>query len=106
MNSLLGNREYLFDQVPALMNILEGVHTLDEMAEYLPKMSLVNQGLLGKPMAPMLVIAGVTIRRYRSPTIPVAQQGRRAQRRDGSTLGAVILAGKWACGPIPSYSRK
>jgi esterase FrsA len=59
MNSLLGNREYLFDQVPALMNILEGVHTLDEMAEFLPKMSLVEQGLLGKPMAPMLVIAGV-----------------------------------------------
>jgi len=59
MNSLLGNREYLFDQVPALMNILEGVHTLDEMGEYLPKMSLVAQGLLGKPMAPMLVIAGV-----------------------------------------------
>lgn len=59
MNSLLGNREYLFDQVPALMNILEGVHTLDEMAEFLPKISLVNQGLLGKPMAPMLIIAGV-----------------------------------------------
>ena len=59
MNSLLGNREYLFDQVPALMNILEGVQSLDEMGGYLPKMSLVNQGLLGKPMAPMLVIAGV-----------------------------------------------
>jgi esterase FrsA len=59
MNSLLGNREYLFDQVPALMNVLDGVHTLDEMAEYLPKLSLVHQGLLGKPMAPMLVIAGV-----------------------------------------------
>jgi len=59
MNHLLGNREYLFDQVPALMNILEGVHTLDELGEYLPKMSLVHQGLLGKPMAPMLVIAGV-----------------------------------------------
>jgi esterase FrsA len=59
MNHLLGNREYLFDQVPALMNILEGVHTLDEMGEFLPKMSLVHQGLLGKPMAPMLVIAGV-----------------------------------------------
>jgi esterase FrsA len=59
MNSLLGNREYLFDQVPALMNVLEGVHTLDEMGEYLPKLSLVTQGLLGKPMAPMLVIAGV-----------------------------------------------
>ncbi len=59
MNSLLGNREYLFDQVPALMNILEGVHTLDEMGEVLPKMSLVHQGLLGKPMAPMLILAGV-----------------------------------------------
>ena len=59
MNSLLGNREYLFDQVPALMNILEGVHTLDEMGEYLPKMSLVHQGLLGKPMAPMLILSGV-----------------------------------------------
>jgi hypothetical protein len=59
MNHLLGNREYLFDQVPALMNILEGVHTLDEMGEFLPKISLVRQGLLGKPMAPMLVIAGV-----------------------------------------------
>jgi esterase FrsA len=59
MSSLLGNREYLFDQVPALMNILDGVHSLDEMGDYLPKMSLVHQGLLGKPMAPMLILAGV-----------------------------------------------
>jgi esterase FrsA len=59
MNHLLGNREYLFDQVPALMNILEGVHTLDEMGDFLPRMSLLAQGLLGRPMAPMLVIAGV-----------------------------------------------
>ncbi len=59
MHDLLGNREYLFDQVPALMNILEGVHTIDEMGDYLPKMSLVQQGLLGKPMAPMLILAGV-----------------------------------------------
>lgn len=58
-NRLLGNREYLFDQVPALMSILSGVHNLDEMTEFLPKMSLVQQGLLGRPMAPMLVIAGV-----------------------------------------------
>ena len=59
MNSLIGNREYLFDQVPALMAIFENVHTLDEMAEAMPKMSLVKQGLLGKPMAPMLILAGV-----------------------------------------------
>jgi esterase FrsA len=59
MNSLLGNREYLFDQVPALMNIFDGVKTLDELADALGKMSLVKQGLLGKPMAPMLILAGV-----------------------------------------------
>ncbi|MBZ5546831.1 MAG: alpha/beta hydrolase [Acidobacteriia bacterium] len=59
MNNLLGNREYLFDQVPALMAIFDNVKTVDEMAEILPKMSLVKQGLLGKPMAPMLILAGV-----------------------------------------------
>jgi esterase FrsA len=59
VNSLLGNREYLFDQVPALMNIFDGVRTLDELADALSKMSLVKQGLLGKPMAPMLILAGV-----------------------------------------------
>jgi esterase FrsA len=58
MNSLIGNREYLFDQVPALMAIFDNVKTLDEMAEVLPRMSLVKQGLLGKPMAPMLILAG------------------------------------------------
>src|SRR5258708_4101758 len=29
VNHMLGNPEYLFDQVPALMNVYEGVHTLD-----------------------------------------------------------------------------
>ncbi|HEY6302335.1 MAG TPA: alpha/beta hydrolase [Terriglobales bacterium] len=59
MNDLIGNREYLFDQVPALMAIFDNVKTVDEMGEVLPKMSLVKQGLLGKPMAPMLILAGV-----------------------------------------------
>ncbi len=59
MNSLIGNREYLFDHVPALMAIFNNVTTVDQMAEELPKMSLVKQGLLGKPMAPMLILAGV-----------------------------------------------
>jgi hypothetical protein len=59
MNSLLGNREYLFDQVPALMNIFDGVRTLDDLSASLAKMSLVKQGLLGKPSTPMLILAGV-----------------------------------------------
>jgi esterase FrsA len=59
MDSLIGNREYLFDQVPALMAIFDNVHTVDELAEALEKISLVKQGLLGKPMSPMLILAGV-----------------------------------------------
>jgi esterase FrsA len=58
-NSLLGNREYLFDQVPALMAIFEGVQNIQDLKAVFPEMSLVKQGLLGKPMAPMLVLAGV-----------------------------------------------
>jgi len=58
MNSLLGNREYLFDQVPALMAIFDSVKTTEQLADIFPRMSLVKQGLLGKPMAPMLVIGG------------------------------------------------
>jgi esterase FrsA len=58
-NSLLGNREYLFDQVPALMAIFDNVNTVDEVAAMFQKMSLVNQNVLGKPMTPMLIIAGV-----------------------------------------------
>ncbi len=59
MNKLQGNREYLFDQVPAIMSILDGVSNLDEMTELFSKLSLVNSGLLGKPMCPMLILGGV-----------------------------------------------
>ena len=58
MNSLLGNREYLFDQVPALISVFENVKTVDDLAAIFPRMSLVKQGLLDKPAAPILVIAG------------------------------------------------
>ena len=34
------------------------MHTVDELAGELAKISLVKQGLLGKPMAPMLILAG------------------------------------------------
>ena len=58
-NSLLGNREYLFDQVPALMAIYNGVSNIDQLEAMSAKMSLVKQGLLGQPMAPMLILAGI-----------------------------------------------
>lgn len=57
-NSLLWNREYLFDQIPAIMAIFDDVTTLDQLVDELGQMSLVNQHLLGKPTTSMLVIAG------------------------------------------------
>lgn len=58
LNSLLGNREYLFDQIPAIMAIFDNVTTLDQLVDEFARMSLVNQHLLGKPTTSMLVIAG------------------------------------------------
>ena len=58
INKTLGNREYLFGLGPALMSIYEGAKTVDDLATIFPKMSLVSQNLLGKPTAPMLIIAG------------------------------------------------
>ncbi|HVS90126.1 MAG TPA: alpha/beta hydrolase [Candidatus Acidoferrum sp.] len=59
LNKTLGNREYLFGLGPALMSIYGGAKTIDDLATIFPKMSLVSQGLLGKPTAPMLIISGV-----------------------------------------------
>src|SRR5229473_3241307 len=58
LEKTLGNREYLFGLVPALMSIYEGARTVDDLATIFPKMSLNSQGLLGKQTAPMLIIAG------------------------------------------------
>ena len=57
-SNLLGNREYLFDVVPAFLSVMEGVQSLDDMMREYPKLSLVAQGLIGQPTGPMLVIGG------------------------------------------------
>ena len=54
----LGNREYLFDLAPAFMNVIEGAHSVDDLARLLPGMSLARLGLLDKPMAAMLIVGG------------------------------------------------
>jgi pimeloyl-ACP methyl ester carboxylesterase len=59
LNSVLGNREYLFDLVPALTDVVGGVKTVPELTTAFPALSLQTQKLLGEPTAPMLVIAGV-----------------------------------------------
>jgi esterase FrsA len=58
LNNTLGNREYLFGLIPALLSIYEGAKTIDDLATIFPKMSLVSQNLIGKPTAPMLLISG------------------------------------------------
>ncbi|MDB5406066.1 MAG: hypothetical protein JWL84_978 [Rhodospirillales bacterium] len=59
LKGMIANQEYLFDLVPAAMTIFAGVATLDDLATAWTKLSLVDQGILGRKMAPMLVIAGV-----------------------------------------------
>jgi esterase FrsA len=58
LQKTLGNREYLFGLGPALMSIFEGANKIEDLGEILPKLSLVNQHLLGKPTTSMLIIAG------------------------------------------------
>jgi len=55
--ALAGNREYLFDYVPAQM-FTYGAAAMEQLVEARERMSLKAQGILGKPMAPMLVIGG------------------------------------------------
>src|SRR6476469_9812305 len=48
-NSLLGNKEYLFDQVPALLDVVEDVKTVPDLAKAFPPLSLKVQKILGQP---------------------------------------------------------
>jgi esterase FrsA len=59
LGKTVGNRKYLFGLAPALISMFDNVTALDQLAEVSPKLSLVSQGLLSKPRAPMLMIAGV-----------------------------------------------
>ena len=59
LRETLGNREYLFDLVPAFLGVYEGVQTVDDLERIGPTMSLKTMGLLGKPTTPMLVVGGV-----------------------------------------------
>ena len=53
------NREYLFDYLPALLNVYEKATDLETLADARAEMSIKTRGLLDKPMTPMLVIGGV-----------------------------------------------
>lgn len=57
--ALANNREYLFGFVQAQLFMYEGATNLETLADVRERMSLKKQGLLDKPMAPMLVIGGV-----------------------------------------------
>jgi esterase FrsA len=57
--TLSNNREYLFGFVQAQLFMYEGATSLETLADVRERMSLKKQGLLDKPMAPMLVIGGV-----------------------------------------------
>jgi esterase FrsA len=54
----LSTQEYLFDLLPARAAVY-GVSTREDFLAYGPRMSLLTQGYLDKPSAPMLVINGL-----------------------------------------------
>ena len=53
----LGTREYLFDLFPARASVY-GAGSLEEFLAFGPKMSLKDQGLIGRASAPMLLVNG------------------------------------------------
>ena len=55
----LSTPEYLFDYLPATINVYEGVTNVDQLLSFVPKMSLKDQNLLSRPTTKMLVLAGV-----------------------------------------------
>ncbi|HKV37946.1 MAG TPA: alpha/beta hydrolase [Blastocatellia bacterium] len=57
--TLLRNREYLFGLPDVVLSIYEGAENFEDLAALYPRLSLVNQGLIGKPTTPMLIIAGL-----------------------------------------------
>jgi esterase/lipase len=57
-SNLLGNREYLFDVVPAFTNVVEGANNVAKLTDAFPGLSLVAEGLIGKPTGPMLIVGG------------------------------------------------
>ena len=58
LRQTLGNREYLFDLVPAFLGVYEGVQSVGDLERVGPAMSLKAMGLLQKPTTPMLVVGG------------------------------------------------
>ena len=62
----LATPEYLFDMLPASLHVY-GLSSLDDLMAFAPKMSLKEQGLLGKPTAPMFVVGGA-----RDTQVPIA----------------------------------
>jgi pimeloyl-ACP methyl ester carboxylesterase len=59
LEQAMANKEYLFDYIPAYMSVYADVATLDDLRAARAKASLQTQGIIGRPMTPMLVIGGV-----------------------------------------------
>ncbi|MEY2942607.1 MAG: hypothetical protein RLY97_621 [Pseudomonadota bacterium] len=72
----LGTREYLLDLFGARANVF-GVKTLDEFLEYGPRMSLLQDDMIDRPCAPMLVMNGA-----KDSQVPIADQLLLLQRGD------------------------
>jgi len=59
LEQAMSNKEYLFDYIPAYLSVYADVTSIDELRQARAKASLKAQGIVARPMAPMLVIGGV-----------------------------------------------
>jgi pimeloyl-ACP methyl ester carboxylesterase len=105
-NRISGNREYLFDYVPVQIAVFEGVSTVEDLVATYPKMSLLAQGLLGKPTPPMLIVGGAL-----DTQVPISDAYRLLSAGDAPkdawiNLQAAISAGSPRSGRTRSSSKR
>ena len=89
--SRMYTREYLFDYVPASLFVY-GLKSADELAAFLPKMSLQAQDWLGKPAAPIFVVGGTKDTQVPIDDLELSSTAAASRAKPGSTR----LAGTWA----------
>jgi esterase FrsA len=94
-SAMLGTREYLFDLFAA-RSAVYGVSTVGEFLDFGPRMSLVEQKLIGTPSCPTLLVNG-----YRDTQVPIDDL--LLQQRTGSPKSAWINPDGFHMGTSPEW---
>ena len=94
-SAMLGTREYLFDLFAA-RSAVYGVSTVNDFLDFGPRMSLVEQALIGTPSCPTLLVNG-----YRDTQVPIDDL--LLQQRTGTPKSAWINPAGFHMGTSPEW---